>query len=358
MADWVLHVDMDQFIAAVEVLRRPELAGLPVIVGGRGDPTERAVVSTASYEARAYGIGSGMPLKIAARKAPENAVFLPVDQEAYAVASGEVMAALRSLPDVVLEVIGWDECFLGVTTDDPERVASAAQAAVLAATELHCSVGIGDNKVRAKIATEFGKPRGVFRLTADNWFEVMGDKPTRDLWGVGSKVQKRLAAHGIETVRELADADEQTLVTEFGPRMGVWYHGLGSGLGPSVVDDTPWVARSHSRETTYQQNLTTAEQVTAAVRELAVQAFDDCAAEGRPVVRAHLKVRYAPFETKTFGRKLSGPTNDRGEFVAAALALAETLDPEREIRLLGVRAEMTMPDEGDAAERTPVRGRI
>ncbi len=109
MADWVLHVDMDQFIAAVEVLRRPELAGLPVIVGGRGDPTERAVVSTASYEARAYGIGSGMPLKIAARKAPENAVFLPVDQETYAVASGEVMAALRSLPDVVLEVIGWDE---------------------------------------------------------------------------------------------------------------------------------------------------------------------------------------------------------------------------------------------------------
>ncbi|MGV2904095.1 DNA polymerase IV, partial [Microbacterium sp. AGC62] len=226
MADWVLHLDMDQFIAAVEVLRRPELAGLPVIVGGRGDPTERAVVSTASYEARACGIGSGMPLKIAARKAPENAVFLPVDQEAYAVASGEVMAALRSLPDVVLEVIGWDECFLGVTTEDPERIATAARAAVLAATELHCSVGIGDNKVRAKIATEFGKPRGIFRLTAENWFEVMGDKPTRDLWGVGSKVQKRLAAHGITTVRELADADEQALVAEFGPRMGVWYHGL------------------------------------------------------------------------------------------------------------------------------------
>ncbi|WP_372467108.1 DNA polymerase IV [Microbacterium maritypicum] len=358
MADWVLHVDMDQFIAAVEVLRRPELAGLPVIVGGRGDPTERAVVSTASYEARAYGIGSGMPLKIAARKAPENAVFLPVDQETYAVASGEVMAALRSLPDVVLEVIGWDECFLGVTTEDPERIATAAQAAVLAATELHCSVGIGDNKVRAKIATEFGKPRGIFRLTAENWFEVMGDKPTRDLWGVGSKVQKRLAAHGITTVRELADADEQALVAEFGPRMGVWYHGLGSGLGPSVVDDTPWVARSHSRETTYQQNLTTTAQVTAAVRELAVQAFDDCAAEGRPVVRAHLKVRYAPFETKTLGRKLSAPTTDPEEFLAAALALAKTLDTEREVRLLGVRAEMTMPDEGDTAERTPVRGRI
>ncbi|WP_181156976.1 MULTISPECIES: DNA polymerase IV [unclassified Microbacterium] len=358
MADWVLHVDMDQFIAAVEVLRRPELVGLPVIVGGRGDPTERAVVSTASYEARAFGIGSGMPLKIAARKAPEDAVFLPVDHEAYAVASGEVMAALRALPDVVLEVVGWDECFLGVTTDDPEAVARSAQAAVFDATELHCSVGIGDNKVRAKIATEFGKPRGVFRLTADNWFEVMGEKATRDLWGVGSKVQKRLAAQGITTVRELADADEQTLVTEFGPRMGVWYHGLGSGQGPSTVDDTPWVARSHSRETTFQQNLTNPEQVEAAIRDLAAQAFDDCAAEGRPVVRVHLKVRYAPFETKTIGRKLAGPTAAREDFVSAAVALGATLDTDREVRLLGVRAEMTMPDETDTAARTPVRGRI
>lgn len=358
MAEWVLHVDMDQFIAAVEVLRRPELAGRPVIVGGRGDPTERAVVSTASYEARAFGIGSGMPLKIAARKAPEDAVFLPVDHEAYESASAEVMSALRALPGVVLEVVGWDECFLGVTTDDPEAVARSAQAAVLEATDLHCSVGIGDNKVRAKIATEFGKPRGVFRLTAENWFAVMGEKPTRDLWGVGPKVQKRLAAHGITTVSELAAADEAQLVSEFGPRMGVWYHGLGSGLGPAVVDDTPWVARSHSRETTYQQNLTTASEVQAAVAELAGHAFEDCLADGRPVMRVHLKVRYAPFETKTFGRKLAAPTNDRDEVIAAAVELSTTLDAEREVRLLGVRAEMVMPEAGESTERTPVRGRI
>ncbi len=358
MGDWVLHVDMDQFIAAVEVLRRPELAGLPVIVGGRGDPSERAVVSTASYEARAFGIGSGMPLKIAARKAPDDAVFLPVDHEAYEAASAEVMTALRALPGIVLEVVGWDECFLGVTSDDPEAVARAAQSAVRDATGLHCSVGIGDNKVRAKIATEFGKPRGVFRLTAENWFEVMGDRATRDLWGVGPKVQKRLAQHGITTVQELADADEQELIGEFGPRMGVWYHGLGSGLGPSVVDDTPWVARSHSRETTFPQNLVDPAQIESALRELAGQAFDDCAAEGRPVVRAHLKVRYAPFETRTFGRKLPEPTTEREVFVAAALALCATLDAAREVRLLGVRAEMTMPEESDPVERTPARGRI
>jgi DNA polymerase-4 len=354
---WVLHVDMDQFIAAVEVLRRPELVGLPVIVGGRGDPTERAVVSTASYEARAYGIGSGMPLRIAARKAPDDAVFLPVDHAAYEEASERVMTALRSVPGVVVEVLGWDECFLGAESHDPESVARQAQTAVLEATRLHCTVGIGDNKVRAKIATEFGKPRGTFRLTEDNWFDVMGERPTRALWGVGAKVEKRLAAHGIGTVRQLADADRAELVAEFGPRMGVWYHELGSGLGPRVVDDSPWVARSHSRETTYQHNLLTRQEVSAAVRELAAQAFDDCAAEGRPVLRVHLKVRYAPFETKTLGRKLPDATTDRDVFVGAALALAETLE-EREVRLLGVRAEMVMPQEGDGVERTPVRGRL
>ncbi|UNK69294.1 DNA polymerase IV [Microbacterium sp. H1-D42] len=355
---WVLHVDMDQFIAAVEVLRRPELAGRPVIVGGSGDPTERAVVSTASYEARAYGIGSGMPLKIAARKAPDDAVFLPVDHAAYEVVSAQVMQTLRRIPGVVLEVIGWDECFLGTVTDDPDAVARAAQRAVLEATSLHCSVGMGDNKVRAKIATDFGKPRGVFRLTEQNWFDVMGERSTRELWGVGSRVQKRLAELGIRTVRELAEADESEIVAEFGPKMGVWYHGLGFGRGPADVDDTPWVARSHSRETTFQQNLTAKADIEAAVGELAGQAFDDCAAEGRSVMRVHLKVRYAPFETRTTGHKLAEPTGDRATFIDAALALAAALDPTREVRLLGVRAEMTMPDGGDAVERTPVRGRI
>ncbi|GAB3270688.1 DNA polymerase IV [Microbacterium lacusdiani] len=354
---WVLHVDMDQFIAAVEVLRHPELAGRPVIVGGRGDPTERAVVSTASYEARAYGIGSGMPLKIAARKAPPDAVFLPVDHEAYERASTEVMDTLRALPGVVLEVLGWDECFLGVTTADPESVAHDAQRVVLAATRLHCSVGIGDNKVRAKIATGFGKPRGMFRLTEENWFDVMGERPTRELWGVGAKVHKRLAAHGIDTVRQLADADPAVLVAEFGPRMGVWYRELGHGIGPRVVDDSPWIARSHSRETTYQQNLTGPDAVHTAVAELAHQVWDDCATDGRAVVRVHLKVRYAPFETKTIGRKLAEPARSEHVLVDAALALAQRIDSEREIRLLGVRAEMAMPA-GDQIERTPVRGRI
>ena len=353
---WVLHVDLDQFLVAVEVLRRPELAGEPVIVGGRGDPTERAVVSTASYEARRFGVGSGMPLRLAARKVPD-AIILPVDHEAYLEASGHVMEALRGL-GMVVEVLGWDEAFLGCDADDPEAVARRVQEAVLAATELHCSVGIGDNKIRAKIATGFGKPSGVFRLTEQTWFEVMGERPTVDLWGVGSKVSGRLAAHGITTVAQLAVADGDVLVDEFGPRMGAWYGDLGRGHGSAVVDDTSWVARGHSRETTYQQNLTTPEQVEAALRDLVAHVHADTEAEDRPVFRVGLKVRYAPFFTQNSSKKFPAPTRSLGELTTAVLALAEGMEPGREVRLLGVRAEMVMPDGGDPLERTPVRGRI
>lgn len=349
----MLHVDLDQFIAAVEVLRRPELAGLPIIVGGRGDPTERAVVSTASYEARAFGVGSGMPLRIAARKVPD-AVILPVDGPAYTAASEEVMATLRGRPGAVVQVLGWDEAFLGVHTDDPEAYARDVQAAVLERTRLHCSVGIGDTLVRAKNATDFGKPRGIFRLTAQNWLEVMGHRPTIALWGVGAKVSKRLAALGIDTVAQLADADEAPLVAEFGPKMGPWYRTLGLGESSAVVDDTPWVARGHGRETTFQQNISGREAIEQAARELLAQVLEDVAREDRAVVGVGLKVRYAPFTTKTLVHRIAA-TFDRETVIAETLALIDRVDVGRELRLLGVRAELAMPD--DAREgHTPTRG--
>ena len=349
---WVLHVDLDQFIAAVEVLRRPELAGKPIIVGGRGDPTERAVVSTASYEARAFGVGSGMPLRIAARKVPD-AIILPVDQEAYLEASESVMATLREQPGATVQVLGWDEAFVGVETEDPEAYARRIQEAVLEKTQLHCSVGIGDTLVRAKNATDFGKPAGIFRLTKDNWLDVMGDKPTIGLWGVGSKISKRLAAHGISTVKELAAIDPQELVPEFGPKMGPWYAQLGRGEGASEVDDTPWVARAHGRETTFQQDLTEPDQISDALKELAARVLEDVAAEGRPVVGLTLKVRYKPFFTKTYARKIP-ETFDRDEVLAQALDLTGKIEPDRPIRLLGLRAEMAMPEEARKGH-TPTR---
>ena len=200
MTGWVLHVDLDQFLAAVEILRHPELRGRAVVVGGDGDPTKRGVVSTASYEARALGVGSGTPLRTAARRIPD-AVFLPVDREHYEVMSANVMAALRSGGEVV-EVLGWDEAFVAVEASDavdpdaadgPEAAARELQRRVLDATGLHCSVGIGRNRLQAKLATGFGKPAGVFRITGATWFDVLGDLPTAALWGIGSKTSRKLA---------------------------------------------------------------------------------------------------------------------------------------------------------------------
>ncbi|MGE5720806.1 MAG: DNA polymerase IV [Nocardioidaceae bacterium] len=340
---WVLHVDLDQFIAAVEVLRRPELAGRPVVVGGRGDPSERGVVSTASYEARKFGVGSAMPLRVAARKCPD-AVFLPVDAPLYEAASARVMETLRSF-DAVVEVLGWDEAFLGVETDDPEAFAARVQRAVLDATRLHCSVGIGDNKLRAKIATEFGKPQGTFRLTEENWYDVMADRPTDALWGIGKKTAKRLAGLGIATVGELAKADARWLAAELGPTMGPWYRRLARGVDPSRVEGTPWVARSHSREATFQQDLTDWTRVEAEVRRLARQVTGDIALERRPAARVAVKVRFAPFDTHTRSRTLQGPTLDPGAIEGAAIELVNRFDRSRPVRLLGVRAEMLPPEQ-------------
>jgi DNA polymerase IV len=339
---WVLHVDLDQFIAAVEVLRRPELAGRPVVVGGRGDPSERGVVSTASYEAREYGVGSGMPLRLAARKCPD-AVFLPVDAPAYEAASAVVMQTLRSF-DVVVEVLGWDEAFLAVEAEEPEAFAAGVRSAVLSATGLHCSVGIGDNKLRAKIATDFGKPRGVFRLTEQNWYPVMADRPTSALWGIGKKTANRLASLGVFSVRDLAQADPRRLADELGPTMGPWYRRLGRGVDTSPVDGTPYVPRGRGRETTFQQNLTDWAEVEREVRRLAAQVCEDVNADGRRALRVAIKVRYAPFFTSTRSVTLDGPTTDVEVITAAALRLSDKLDRGRAIRLLGVRVELDRPD--------------
>ena len=266
MTRWVLHVDLDQFIAAVEVLRHPELRGRPVVIGGDGDPAKRGVVSTASYEARAFGVRSGLPLRFAVRRCPE-AVFLPVDREAYEAASARVMAVLREFRAVV-EVFGWDEAFLAVDTGDPERVARQIAERVRARTQLDCSVGIGENKLQAKLATGFGKPAGIFRLTHENWFEVLGDRPTDALWGIGSKTAARLSELGISTVSELAAADPRALATHLGPTTGPWLVQLARGLDPSPVTSSPYLARSRGRETTFQQDLDDWEEMRRQVTRL------------------------------------------------------------------------------------------
>jgi nucleotidyltransferase/DNA polymerase involved in DNA repair len=337
MGRWVLHVDLDQFIAAVEVLRHPELRGRPVVVGGDGDPTKRGVVSTASYEAREHGVHSGLPLRTAAKRLPD-AVFLPVDREAYEEVSESVMAVLRSTGAVV-EVLGWDEAFLGVDVEDPEAFARSLAARVRSATGLDCTVGIGENKLQAKIATGFGKPAGVYRLTFANWFEVLGGRPADALWGIGAKTAKKLEGLGIRTVSELAAADPDALAGQFGPMTGPWLVLLACGRGDAEVDDSPYVAKAHGREETFQRNIADWSRVQAEVARIAGLLASDLASEPRPTVRVVVKVRYAPFVTETHGVTLALPSSDAAVIAAAAAEALGRFTGRRPVRLLGVRAE-------------------
>jgi nucleotidyltransferase/DNA polymerase involved in DNA repair len=335
---WVLHVDLDQFIAAVEVLRHPELAGRPVVVGGDGDPNKRGVVATASYEAREYGVHSGLALRTAAKRLPPDAVFLPVDRAAYEAVSERIMDALRE-SGAVVEVLGWDEAFVGVATEDPEAFARSLQESVLEETRLACSVGIGENKLQAKIATGFGKPAGVFRLTPANWYQVLGALPTDALWGIGAKTSKKLAGLGITTVVQLAQASPDELAGVFGPMTGPWLVMLGRGIGDRDVDPSPYVAKGHGKEETFQQNISSWDTV----RDEVVRIAGLLAAElrvsdpDRSIARVVVKVRYAPFITETHGVALAEMT-----LAEAALAALERFTGRRPVRLLGVRAEFSL----------------
>ncbi|MEC3958116.1 DNA polymerase IV [Nocardia sp. CDC153] len=354
MTRWLLHVDLDQFQAAVEFRRHPELRGAPVIVGGNGDPTEpRKVVSCASYPARAFGVRAGMPLRTAARICPEG-VFLPQDLAFYAEASEEIMALLRSFPGRV-EVLGFDEAFLAVDTEDPEQLAREIRSAI-EELDLTCAVGIGDNKTRAKLATGFAKAvgkagesddasddtgTGIFRLTADNWVELMAHRPTSALWGIGARIAKRLSGLGIETVADLAAADRKALAAEFGPNTGPYLWVLGHGAGDTDISE-PREPVGHSRSETFPSDLTEPAEIDAAVVRLATQVAEETVAQGRGVGRVSVTVRTKTFFTRSKQRKLPEPTAEVDEIVQTALEVLHSFELDRPIRLLGVRVEYAM----------------
>jgi DNA polymerase-4 len=253
------------------------------------------------------------------------------------------MAAVRELP-VVVEVLGWDEAFVGAETDDPEALAASIKEAVARETGLSCAVGIGDNKLRAKLATGFGKPGGIFRLTRENWWDVMAARPTDALWGIGGKTAKKLAELGIATVLDLAGADPAELAARFGPKTGPWLRLLGGGISDAEVSATPYVARSRSRETTFQRDLTDPAEMAAEVSALAKRVGQDVLDEGRPAARVAVKVRFVPFLTHTHSVTLPEPTSEADEIDRAAQEVLGMFELTRAVRLLGVRAEFPRED--------------
>ena len=338
MTRWVLHVDLDQFLAAVEVLRRPELAGRPVVVGGDGNPRRpRQVVATASYEARAFGVRSGIPLARALQLCPD-AVFLPSDRPAYEAASAEVYEALRSLP-VAVEELGWDEAFVEPRepTDDPEALARRIKDTVLDRTRLTSAVGIGDTKLLAKTATGDAKPGGIARLTRREWMDRFGDQPVTVVWGIGGRIAARLGELGIQTVRQLAFADTEALAQAFGPRIGPSLRILGLGGDDSPVVDAPRRAKGRSKEETFERDLVERDEMLAHLDRLATDVTESVVADGRVVTHVGVKVRTPSFFTRSRVGKLKEPTTDPAVVAAKAREVFDRFELSSAVRLLGVR---------------------
>jgi DNA polymerase-4 len=219
---------------------------------------------------------------------------------------------------------------------------------VAAETGLSCSVGISDNKQRAKIATGLAKPAGVYRLTADSWMDVMGARPPDALWGIGPKTTKKLATLGITTVAQLAATDAELLTSTFGPTTGLWILLLAKGGGDTEVSAEPWVPRSRSHVITFAHDLTDRTEIDAAVRDLSLRTLTEVVEQDRVVTRVAVIVRTNTFYTRTKIRKLPQPGTDAAVITDTALAVLDLFELDRPIRLLGVRLELAMPPGTDA----------
>jgi DNA polymerase-4 len=323
---------MDAFYVSVELQRRPDLAGKPVVVAGSGP---RAVVTTASYEARKFGVFSATPASRARRLCPD-AVFLPPDFKLYRERSREVMAVMRDHVDRV-EVVGLDEAYLDLGGfERPKAAARRVKAAIEETTGLGCSIGIGPSKLVAKVASDAEKPNGFVVLTREQACERFGASPPGLIPGIGPKTAERLTERGIETLAQLAAASEDALSAWFGPRLGPHLRRLARFEHESPVT-TIRVAKSESRETTFDYDLRGLDALSPVLERLAEELCATLDREDRRGPTVGIKVRLDDFSTHTRARTLETPTNDRAVVTDVALELLREFAPQRPVRLLGVR---------------------
>jgi len=325
-------VDMDAFYVSVELQRRPELKGLPVVVAGSGP---RAVVTTASYEARRFGIFSATPAERARRLCPD-AVFIPPDFEHYRARSKDVMAVLKKQVERV-EVVGLDEAYLDLTGLDRHRSAArAVKEAVKADTGLTCSVGIGPNKLVAKVASDAEKPDGFLELTAEGARLRFAEASPGLIPGIGPKTVVKLEELGIATLGRLGATPDEQLTHWFGPRLGPHLAALARFEDDRSIE-TIRIAKSESRETTFDRDLNGLEQLEPVLHRLTGELCQTLAKEERRGRTIGIKVRFDDFSTVTRARSIEAPVNDSKTVATIALELLRRLDPRRPVRLLGVR---------------------
>jgi DNA polymerase IV len=326
----IAHLDCDAFYATVELLRRPELRGQPVIVAGSGP---RAVVTTASYEARKFGVGSAMPASRARRLCPE-AIVIPPDFDAYRSKSREVWALVERRLERV-QRLGLDEAYAELTgVPKPLRVLREVVASVLEATGIQISVGVGPSRLVAKCCSDLGKPAGFVAMGREEACVRFAPAPTRRLPGIGPKTAERLAALGYATVGQLQQAEEAALAERFGARNARYFKARARFEDDSSVSTDRGAAKSRSSERTFDTDIASLAELEEVLRRLAVELCEGSRRRGRNVA---IKVRLDDWTTVTRARTLEAPTNDPEIVTAVALELLRAYDPPRPVRLLGVR---------------------
>ena len=350
---------MNAFYVSVELLRHPELRGLPVVVGGTGG---RGVVSAASYEARQFGVYSALSSAVARRLCPD-AIFLPPDMAHYLEYSHRLHEIFESITPLV-EQISVDEAFLDVTgarslLGDAQQVAKLLRERVWEETQLPCTVGIAPNKFIAKMASEFAKPKarrtgiepgfGVYEVLPGNEIEFLHPLPVQSLWGVGPATLKRLDTLGIRTIGDLAVIDLPILIGAIGDSHGRHLYALAHGIDERVVEPER-VAKSIGHEETFSRDITDHDELHQHLVRLCDAVARRTREAGIAAGTVMLKVKFSSFESVTRSTTPSVPLTTGPSMVAALEPLLASLDYSQGVRLLGVHAQK-LAESGGAAPR-------
>ncbi len=336
----IFHVDMDQFFAAVEERERPEIRGKPVVVGA--DPKEgkgRGVVSTCNYEARKYGVKSGIPITRAWRLCPD-AVYLPVNYGLYRKVSARIMKILRNYADK-FEGWGLDEAFLDVTSrvknfGEAEKLAQKIKEEIYVKERLTCSIGVGPNKLVAKIGSDFKKPDGLTVVRGEDVKAFLAPLRVSKLLWVGRKTENKLNSMGIKTIGDLANYDASILVEKFGVA-GTQLYLSAQGIDNSEVQEQ-WTRKSMSREVTFEEDTSDSNLIFETLDDIAEDLHKELVASNFTFKTTTIKIRYSNFETHTHGKSLPLFTDRLRDIQKSARDLMQVyLRPNRKIRLIGVR---------------------
>ena len=365
----IAHLDMDAFYASVELLRRPELRGLPVVIGGRrlspdgtarplSEYAGRGVVTTCTYEARAYGVHSAMSMMKARALCPQ-ALMLPADFDEYRRLSRLFKAAIATIAPEI-EDRGIDEVYIDLTEvpGDSRLVAQNIKNAVREATALTCSIAVAPNKLLAKIGSELDKPDGLTLIEPEDLETMIWPLPAKRINGVGPKANEKLQKLNIHTIGDLARETPQFLMRHFGQNYGRWLHECAYGRDerPVLTFQEP---KSRSRETTFEEDTRDWDTIARVLVKLCQQVAEDLKKRGYVGKTIGVKVRYDNFRIVTRDNSVEVPVNDALAIRKAAFGALTRVAPDqrfvRPIRLIGVRVG-SLSQEGAVAADEPLRG--